>query len=143
MRIKQEEEEGPEVQMAPLIDCVFLLLTFFLVATTLKKIDKELPLDLPEASAAIEVQQPDDVAVIAIDRDSNYYLNGTPISLSLLQSDLRTRGQTTPKCKIRLDVDRNVPFQRVMQVLDILRFEGLKNVSVNTKRDPAGLAGKE
>ena len=30
--------------MAPLIDCVFLLLIFFLVATSLKKIEKELPL---------------------------------------------------------------------------------------------------
>jgi biopolymer transport protein ExbD len=35
MRVKFEDEETVEVQMAPLIDCVFLLLIFFLVGTTL------------------------------------------------------------------------------------------------------------
>ena len=142
MRINTDDDEGMEVQMAPLIDCVFLLLIFFLVATTLKKIDKELPLDLPAAAATIEVQQPDEFVVVAIDREENFYLNGTPVSLSLLQSDLRSRGKAVPETKVRLDVDKNVPFQRVMQVLDILRFEGLKDVGVNTKRDPAGPAKK-
>ena len=41
MKIRMAEDERLEVQMAPLIDCVFLLLIFFLVATTLKKIEKE------------------------------------------------------------------------------------------------------
>jgi len=143
MRIKTDDDEGLEVQMAPLIDCVFLLLIFFLVATTLKKIDKELPLDLPTAAATVEIQQPDEFVVVAIDRDENFYLNGTPVSLSLLQSDLRTRGQTVPETKVRLDVDKTVQFNRVMQVLDILRFEGLNDVSINTKRNPAGPPKKE
>ena len=38
MRVNLGEDDGVEVQMAPLIDCVFLLLIFFLVATTLRKI---------------------------------------------------------------------------------------------------------
>ena len=45
MRVRLDDEDDVQVQMAPLIDCVFLLLSFFLVATTLKKIEKELPLD--------------------------------------------------------------------------------------------------
>ena len=52
MRIDIQEDDGIEVQMAPLIDCVFLLLIFFLVATTLKKIEKEVPLELPDAKLA-------------------------------------------------------------------------------------------
>ena len=47
MKVDLRDDEGIEVQMAPLIDCVFLLLIFFLVATTLKKINNELPLVLP------------------------------------------------------------------------------------------------
>jgi len=64
MRVRLEDDEQVEVQMAPLIDCVFLLLIFFLVATTLKKIDKELPLDLPEAAAAVSKQVVDDMTII-------------------------------------------------------------------------------
>ena len=49
-----ESDSDDEVQMAPLIDCVFLLLIFFLVATKLKKVEPEVPIELPVSGAAIE-----------------------------------------------------------------------------------------
>ena len=49
MAIKQEEEASVEVQLTPLIDCVFLLLIFFLVSSQLKKVEKRLEVDLPRA----------------------------------------------------------------------------------------------
>ena len=49
MAIKQEEDAPVEVQLTPLIDCVFLLLIFFLVSSQLKKVEKRLEVDLPRA----------------------------------------------------------------------------------------------
>jgi len=135
MRVDLRDDEALEVQMAPLIDCVFLLLIFFLVATTLKKIDEELPLTLPASGASLEVQQPDSYTVVAIDRDLNVYVDGTPVSMGLLQNSLRARAQEDPRTKIRLDIDQKAPFQRVMQILDILQFEGLTHVGINTRQD--------
>jgi len=134
MQVDLRDDEGIEVQMAPLIDCVFLLLIFFLVATTLKKIDEELPLDLPESAASLQVQQPELVTVVSIDRDQNFYIDGTPVSLSLLQTTLRQKGEASISPKIRLDVDENAPFHKVMEILDILHFEELKNVGINTRK---------
>lgn len=134
MQVDLRDDEGIEVQMAPLIDCVFLLLIFFLVATTLKKIDEELPLDLPESAASLQVQQPELVTVVSIDRDQNFYIDGTPVSLSLLQTTLRQKGEASVSPKIRLDVDENAPFHKVMEILDILHFEELKNVGINTRK---------
>ena len=135
MRVDLRDDDGLEVQMAPLIDCVFLLLIFFLVATTLKKIDKEVPLALPESKAALEVQQPDAYTVISIDAQQNFYVDGTPVSIGLLQSDLRAKAQAAPNIKVRLDIDKSVPFQRVLQLLDLLQFEGLPYVGINTHQD--------
>jgi biopolymer transport protein ExbD len=135
MKIDLEEEEGFEVQMAPLIDCVFLLLIFFLVATTLRVIDRELPLDLPDSAAALEVQQPEDLLVVSIDRELNLYVNGNARTITMLQADLREWGEAQPYSKTRLDIDRQVPFQRVMEVLDILRFEGFQNVSIQSRHE--------
>jgi biopolymer transport protein ExbD len=135
MRTDFGEDNELNVDMAPLIDCVFLLLIFFLVATTLKKIDKELPLKLPDAAASMEVQQPDKFAVVSIDRDGKFYLDGTPVPVNMLQSELRSKAATDPKFKVRLDADKDVPFIRVMEILDILRFEGLDNVGINTSRE--------
>ena len=134
MQVDLRDDDGIEVQMAPLIDCVFLLLTFFLVATTLKKIDEELPLNLPESAASLQVQQPELVTVVSIDRDQSFYIDGTPVSLSLLQTTLRQKGEASVQPKIRLDVDENVPFHKVMEILDVLHFEELKNVGINTRK---------
>ena len=118
--------------MAPMIDCVFLLLIFFLVATTLKKIDKELPLELPEAAAAIEVQQPEGFTVLSIDREGAFHIDGAPVSVSLLQNRVRALG-ATEDAKIRLDIDQNTPFRRVMEVLDILAFEEVPYTGIKVR----------
>ena len=55
MRFEPAEDDGTnEINMTPIIDCVFLLLIFFLVATVLKKVDKELDVELPQAAHATD-----------------------------------------------------------------------------------------
>ncbi|HAI14204.1 MAG TPA: biopolymer transporter ExbD, partial [Phycisphaerales bacterium] len=103
MQVDLRDDDSLEVQMAPLIDCVFLLLIFFLVASTLRKIDKELPLELPEIAASIEVQQPPDMAVVSVDVDGNFYLDGAPVTVALLQAEFRRIAADDPARKIRLD----------------------------------------
>lgn len=135
MRSKLGDEDDLQVDMAPLIDCVFLLLIFFLVATTLKKIDKEMPLDLPDATTSLDVQQPPTLAVVAVDADGVFYLDGTPVPISLLHSELSSKSAEHTDLKVRLDVDRKAEFSAVMQVLDHLRFHGITNVGINTLND--------
>ncbi|NRA40360.1 MAG: biopolymer transporter ExbD [Planctomycetes bacterium] len=134
MRTRFDEEEL-NVDMSPLIDCVFLLLIFFLVATTLKKIDKELPLDLPDAKATLDIQQPNEYGVIGVDREGIFYLDGLPCTIEQMRTDLRAASQKDPEKKFRLDVDKNVAFHKVMEILDMLRFEKLTNVGINTRND--------
>jgi biopolymer transport protein ExbD len=138
MRTDLRDEETVEVAMAPLIDCVFLLLIFFLVATTLKKIDEELPLTLPDAETTIEVQQPSDFLVVSIDRKGGFYLDGTPVSIDVLQQDVRNRARGNPELKVRVDADRDIEFVKVMQILDLLRFENLHDIGINTRQGKPG-----
>lgn len=135
MQVDLKDDDSLEVQMAPLIDCVFLLLIFFLVASTLRKIDKELPLELPEISASIEVQQPPEFTIISVDMNGNFYLDGAPVTVALIKAEFSRIAAENPDRKIRLDADRQVAFERVMMILDMARFERLTNVSVNSKRE--------
>ena len=52
MQINYEDEDKVEVSMSPLIDCVFLLLIFLLVATMSKKADKDVDIRLPESKSS-------------------------------------------------------------------------------------------
>ncbi|MEM1059958.1 MAG: biopolymer transporter ExbD [Verrucomicrobiota bacterium] len=134
MRTNLQDEENVEVAMAPLIDCVFLLLIFFLVATTLKKIDEELPLTLPDAESIVEVQQPDPYIVVSVDRNGEFYFNGEKVSIDVLQQKVRAEARTNKDLKVRLDAHRDIEFVKVMQLLDLLRFEQLNNIGINTRQ---------
>lgn len=134
MRLRHEEDEPIEVQMAPLIDCVFLLLIFFLVATTLKKIEKELPVELPESLAAIDVEAREDIFTIGLDTAGQTYLKAEKVSLGMLRQQLQQAAAANPQQRVRIDTDRATPAQYVVHVLDLCAFEGLTNVGIHTKR---------
>jgi biopolymer transport protein ExbD len=135
MQVDLRDDDNLEVQMAPLIDCVFLLLIFFLVASTLRKIDKELPLELPEIAASLEVQQPPEYTVVSVDKDGNFYMDSAPVTVALLQAEFRRIAEKNPDRKVRIDADRLVAFERVMMILSMARFERLTNISINSKRE--------
>ncbi|MBM4031059.1 MAG: biopolymer transporter ExbD [Planctomycetes bacterium] len=138
MRIRAEEEEEVGVQMAPLIDCVFLLLIFFLVSATLKKAHKELAIDLPHSAAATEAKSPAQTVIIEVACDVKgenveIYLDGQPVTQRLLHKLLQekaTASQTTP---VRIDADRRTPFQHVVHILDVCQFYGLTRVGVRAR----------
>ncbi|KPK65391.1 MAG: hypothetical protein AMK73_03095 [Planctomycetes bacterium SM23_32] len=136
MRVRMEEDMDVGIQMAPLIDCVFLLLIFFLVATTLKKIEKELPLDLPEAAATVSRQVEDAMTIISIDRQGGLYLGSEPVGQGYLNEKLRELAGRNPDWRIRIDADREAPVWAAVQVLDICAFENLHNVGLKTKQTP-------
>jgi biopolymer transport protein ExbD len=120
--------------MAPLIDCVFLLISFFLVATTLKKLEKELPLELPQAAAAVSKQVEDKMTVVSIDRDGNLYLGSEPVGQGYLGRRLRELAGQNPQHRVRIDADRDAPVWAAVQVLDVCNFENLRNVGIRTKQ---------
>ncbi len=136
MRVDMDMDESIEVQMAPLIDCVFLLLIFFLVATTMRKIEPELPLELPTASAAVSRHVVEDMLIISIDREGNHYLGGEPVAQSYLLETVREVANDNPERRIRIDADREAPMWAAVQVLDMLQFEGLNNVGIKTEAPP-------
>ncbi len=129
MRINTAEgDEAVEVQMAPLIDCVFLLLIFFLVATTLKKISREVPLELPESIAAVNMTETPDMTIVALDKYGRTYIDGKQVTESQLHEKFKELGRTRPESRVRIDTDRTTQAQEILRVLDLCQFEGLRNV---------------
>ena len=134
MRIDLGEDDGIEVQMAPLIDCVFLLLIFFLVATTLRKVERELQVELPQSAAAIDVAQIEGRLIISLDSIGGIHIGGEPVSLAVLHERLRSAAALNPNQRIRIDGDRRAPFQALVHIVDLCQFEGLTRVSIRAAK---------
>ena len=141
MRVRKSEDEPFEIMLIPMIDCMLVIIIFFLVATTLKNKQQELPLELSDASAALLVVQPPDVFVIGVDKAGKVFLGGDsfmePVDNERLHRELRQLAQASPERKVRIDADRNVRFEEVVRIVDLCAFEGLRNVGLRTRSERA------
>lgn len=139
MRIHDEEDdETPEVNMAPLIDCVFLLLIFFLLTSSIQKIDdkkektiQQLLVNLPEAAAAVAASAQPSTLVIGVDDSGRFYLDNHRVGIEALHERLREVAKSKPR--IRIEGDEHAEFQYIAHVVDLCQFEGLHEISVRTR----------
>ncbi len=133
MRLDLEDGDEVTVDMGPLIDCVFLLLIFFLVSTTMKKPDQEIPVALPDpaisavSSPALKAQD------LVVDAKGNFYWGSTPIGQQELHAQIKQWGETNPEGHLRIRVDRNAPARFLVQIMDLCTYEGLKNYAIHTQ----------
>ena len=135
MAIRFDEEEHVEVQMTSLLDCVFLLLIFFLVSSQLKKVEKELPITLPEANLTHSLKATPDLITVSVDANGQLFVNSKPVGASGLRSALRDAAKENPDRRIRVNGDVFAPFRSIVQVLDTCQGEGLTVVGIHTATD--------
>ena len=135
MRLKKRENPDAEVSMGPLIDCVFLLLIFFLVSTMYKREIRDIDIVPPESESAIKLPPDDEQIVLGIDETGRVFWQGQEISRTDLHSRLRSVAATSIDRRIRLDADHETPFELVVELLDVCQFRGLTNVGIRTYDD--------
>lgn len=135
MRVKKVEDEPFEIMLIPMIDCMLVIIIFFLVSTTMKIHEKELPIDLPTASAALQVESPPDLFIIGVDRAGVAYLSTgdamEPVNAQQLSQRISEVAKADPNRRVRIDGDRATPFEDVIRVVDLCQFQGLKNVGLH------------
>ena len=89
MAVSYEEDDKPEIQLTSMMDCIFLMLIFFLVSSQLKKIEKEIPLELPKADVARDVKATPDLITVSVDSKGDLYVNSKPVGPAGLRSALQ------------------------------------------------------
>ena len=140
MRINLGEDEQPEIGLIALIDCIFFLLMFFMVATSFKqqvgeRPQKELPVVLPAAQMSLDrASAGAPPLAIGVDKEGKLYLDGTRVSVQGLHDRLRQEAASDPGRRIRIDGDENARYQDIVHVLDLCQFEGFTKISMHTRQ---------
>lgn len=132
MAVKYDEDEKPEVHLTSMMDCIFLMLIFFLVSSQLKKIEKEVPVELPTANVARSVKATSDLMKVSVTAKGDLFVNGKNVGPGGLRAALQKAKAENPDRRIRLDGDVFAPFRAVVQVLDACQQEGLTVVGIHT-----------
>ena len=133
MRVRDADAlSEPEFSMAPLIDIVFQLLIFFMVATTYTRQEKDLSIELPFAQTAQSPQDKPEEIVIDISRDGRVSLAGRSVERDDLVSTLTAAAHSGSQVPVTIRGDRLVHHEDVVAVLDACGMAGLSNLSVGT-----------
>ena len=139
MRVKKPEDEPFEIMLIPMIDCMLVIIIFFLVATTMKQREKQLPINLPVSAAALTIEKPPNIFSIGLDRQGRAYISTgdrvEPVDNERLHSRIREVARANPEQRIRIDGDRDARFEDIVRILDLCQFEGLRNVGLHTQSE--------
>jgi len=139
MRIDIGEEEQPEISLIALIDCIFFLLMFFMVASSFQKqaegkASRQLPITLPQSAVSLDAAVADaSPVVLGVDVKGGVYWGRDPVTTVELRDRLHAQAQRDPDRPVRIDGDTRVAYQEVVHLLDLCQFEGLTHVSLRTR----------
>jgi len=115
------------IEIMPLIDVVFLLLTFFIYAMVLMNRVDVLPIVLPQLASA-DSAKPTPAITISIDASGKLFFNRDPVTLDLVLSRIEQVQQINPDTEIYIAVDELGQTDRLpifMNLYDLLSHEGL------------------
>lgn len=135
----QRRSSGPLVlELTPLIDVVFLLLIFFLVATNFKDLDSGIKIDLP--TSTVKSEKPVDEIQIVVTKGREYYLivkekgktNKERVSFKNLKKELKESLEKSKDKNVIISADKNVTHGVIVDVMTASKEAGAVSLDIDT-----------
>jgi biopolymer transport protein ExbD len=123
--------EEVQIQIIPLIDVIFCILTFFLLAALQFTRQQAINVDLPKATTSTTPQAQQRL-IVTIDPVGQIYVEQQPINLDQLPGTLQTYFRVNPRALMVLNASRTSSYDDVVQVLDTMRQVGGDRVALAT-----------
>ncbi|MEG4958737.1 MULTISPECIES: biopolymer transporter ExbD [unclassified Microcoleus] len=133
MRLPDEPDNIPQINIVPMIDVVFAILTFLIVSSLSLSKSEGLPVNLPKAATS-QVQEAPSKITVTIDAQGKLMVDKKSVNLDQIESRVRQVIGSNPNSLIVLNADKSVYHGNVVEVMDILRrIKGAKLGIATTK----------
>ena len=132
MNIRRNKHFKPEVSTSSLNDIMFFLLLFFLIVSTLAN-PNVIKLLLPSSNAAQNINKQQ--ITISVTEEKQYFIDNMPVSLSQIESIVKTRMAGIEEPTVVLRFAYNLTVQDLVDVLEIGTRLKVKMVLATTKKE--------
>lgn len=126
-----EPEDEAAIDISPLIDCIFILLIFFIVTTTFVE-ETGIEVDKPQAASASDLEKQS--VMIAVTSEGQIVYGGKEIGMSGVQSTVRRFVEKDESTPVIIQVDEKAPSGLFVRVIDEAKLGGAAKVSVATQK---------
>lgn len=136
MKIREDEEqENASVNLTPMIDIVFLLIIFFMVSTSFIELEKDMEIDLPEASSGESSADPLRDIVVNLRSDGTMFVDGKETTFDALRYLLQRAAERDPEQAVTIRGDRVASLENVVHVLDACKVARIHNISLKAREE--------
>ena len=131
MKLKRRRREEGGILMTPLIDMVFLTLMFFMVNAALS-INPAIRVDLPRARSSLGAIGAE--VVVSVRADGSIFISDRLVQTAAFGIELRRELARAGVNSILLQADRTLPYERLVEVMDLAKLAGTGRISLATVR---------
>ena len=125
------EDDVPQINILPMIDIIFVILSFFIISSLYLVRLETIPVRLPNAETSN--QEKNSVIVITLDLGDRIFIDDKLLDISLIKNEILSKIKNTKNRKVIIRADKDVKYGKVISLLDILRkLDGIK-IGVSTE----------
>lgn len=124
-------EAMSELNVTPLIDLAFALLIIFMITAPL--LQQSIDIRVPVESAAPQQQDPEEPLMLSINPEGQFYWGTEPVADNEMKGRLELMADTTEPPVVQIRADAKLPYQRIVDLLDLVKGAGLSKISLETK----------
>jgi biopolymer transport protein ExbD len=126
------------INMTPMIDCVFLLLIFFLVATRFEEAEREQNVVLPQASEAMPLSARPKEVIVNVTRDGQWIVSGRRLDQQQLLAVFKQAAANNPgRQAVMIRADKRCVWEHVMAVMNLCNMAKIRDYYV-ASMEPTG-----
>jgi biopolymer transport protein ExbD len=134
MKFVTRQPPPVSIQLAPMIDILLLLLSFFIISWQFNKSETELNVSVPTAQEGAEPKQMRGEIIINVLADGAIRVEGQTMDKVQLLEKLAKIAKQYPNQPVRIRGDGNVAYQRIVEIIDTCQKAGIWNISFATQR---------
>ncbi len=123
-----------EINITPLLDLAFVLLIIFMITTPL--LESSMNLVIPSSGATNPPIKSGQVQIVSIDRTETIRLNNQVVDRETLAAELAQLKQTNPDVAVVIRPDRELPVQKLIALMDVLKQAQITKVGIATRAEP-------
>lgn len=126
-------DELPALNLTSMIDVLFLLIIFFMVATKFDEMERNIDVAVPQVTEAGDNKSPKQPRIVSVFADGRLDLDGTTVSASELISRLAAARTPLTEPTVVIHGDAKCPFQNVADALSACKQAGISELGITVR----------
>jgi biopolymer transport protein ExbD len=130
MPLKTIVDEEPVINMTPMVDVVFQLIIFFLLATKFTEVERKIGLEIPQVASNASLVAAPECVTVSVYRDGTASIDGEDAALAELPDRLRNLRSRSGDVRVLVRGDAQGQFQQIAEVLNACKQAGIRELGI-------------